>query len=991
MPKLITCVLLAHLVLVAHSGHRLFADDGSPQLHDRRLKIELFAHDPHIVTPTGLDVDQRGRVWVIESNTHFPPEGYQGHASDRLLVMSDEDRDGKAESIVTYTDGLVHAMSVAVRPSGEVFVATRKEIFVFSDDNDDLKPDRKRRVVYLDTPGDYPHNGLAGFAFDATGWMYFGCGENLGADYTLRGSDESTLSGGGEGGNIYRCRYDGTKLAHWATGFWNPHASCVDAFGRLFTVDNDPDDSPPCRLLHIIEGGDYGYRYRNGRRGIHPFTAWDGELPGTLPMLAGTGEAPCAVVAYESDGLPTEYQGNLLVTSWGDHRIDRFRLRADGSSLTSIAEPVISGGENFRPVGLAVAPDGSFYFSDWVLKDYKLHGRGRVWRVSQVNPQQRNRIEVSAVKTYDASKQKQLLESPRINVRRAAARSLATTFPGARKLVNMAANADVPLRARLESHWAIQRVISNPGPISGNQTAMGALLADYERSIASGRFPALDSLHRPRAAARKFISTLSGGALKRAVEVIAVDDPFLSLVCLQLAARELTTEQFASFTDSAVTRDQPTRLLLFLAARKKDPRLSEPGFDGIIQRGLSDPDSAIRRAAVQWVGEERLETYRPRLIAMLNEGAITTDLFEAILASFERLDGIKRKPHEEFSGSRYVLRLLLDEGRPATLRARALRMLPPSTKELTPEFLKSLLDAADDSLALETIRTLQFAPAEVAKRLLPDVARNETRPVVQRAEAIVGLAPVARADQTDGETRRLLVDLLDSDDSTVRKESVRSLRGLSNEDSLIRVALVKLAESAPISVEKPTNSERELGEQLVIALAAKGTGELPERVNRVISARPTQTGGWVKKLSSGGDPQGGRRTFFHTNGAGCFRCHTVNGRGGRIGPDLSTVARTMDRRKLIESIVEPSKEIAPQFVTWAVVTDAGLVHTGLILDESRDGTVTLGNTEGHEVRIAGDQIEARHAQTISAMPKNLIDQMTIGELRDVLAFLETLK
>ena len=78
----------------------------------------------------------------------------------------------------------------------------------------------------------------------------------------------------------------------WATGFWNPHASCVDGFGRMFTVDNDPDDRPPCRMLHIIPGGDYGYRFRNGRRGIHPFTAWDGELPGTLPMVSGTGEAP---------------------------------------------------------------------------------------------------------------------------------------------------------------------------------------------------------------------------------------------------------------------------------------------------------------------------------------------------------------------------------------------------------------------------------------------------------------------------------------------------------------------------------------------------------------------------------------------------------------------------------------------------------------------------------------------------------------------------
>ena len=78
-----------------------------------------------------------------------------------------------------------------------------------------------------------PH-GLSGFAFDFTGKVYFGLGENLGADYRLIGSDGATLTGGGEGGNIYRCRPDGSKLERIATGFWNPFHMTFDGFGRLF-------------------------------------------------------------------------------------------------------------------------------------------------------------------------------------------------------------------------------------------------------------------------------------------------------------------------------------------------------------------------------------------------------------------------------------------------------------------------------------------------------------------------------------------------------------------------------------------------------------------------------------------------------------------------------------------------------------------------------------------------------------------------------------
>ena len=47
----------------------------------------------------------------------------------------------------------------------------------------------------------------------------------------------------------------------------------------------------------MIQGGDYGYEYRYGRTGLHPLVTWTGDMPGTLPMIAGTGEAPCAVIA----------------------------------------------------------------------------------------------------------------------------------------------------------------------------------------------------------------------------------------------------------------------------------------------------------------------------------------------------------------------------------------------------------------------------------------------------------------------------------------------------------------------------------------------------------------------------------------------------------------------------------------------------------------------------------------------------------------------
>ena len=160
----------------------------------------------------------------------------------------------------------------------------------------------------------------------------------------------------------------------------------------MFAVDNDPDSLPPCRLLHVVPGGDYGYKYRNGRKGTHPFTAWNGEVPGTLPMVTGVGEAPAGVIVCGNtatrfpDKLPADYRGDLLVTSWGDHRIERYQLKPRGASFSAERINVVVGDENFRPVDLVVGGDGAVYFTDWVDKSYNLHKKGRIWRLSAVNP-----------------------------------------------------------------------------------------------------------------------------------------------------------------------------------------------------------------------------------------------------------------------------------------------------------------------------------------------------------------------------------------------------------------------------------------------------------------------------------------------------------------------------------------------------------------------------------------------------------------------------
>src|ERR1051325_979146 len=86
----------------------------TPTVADPRLKIELFATEPQIVTPIGIAVDARGRVLVVESHTHFRPPEYQGPPTDRIRVFEDIDGDGRADRVTTFFDGTQSTMNLEI-------------------------------------------------------------------------------------------------------------------------------------------------------------------------------------------------------------------------------------------------------------------------------------------------------------------------------------------------------------------------------------------------------------------------------------------------------------------------------------------------------------------------------------------------------------------------------------------------------------------------------------------------------------------------------------------------------------------------------------------------------------------------------------------------------------------------------------------------------------------------------------------------------------
>ena len=362
-------------------------------------------------------------------------------------------------------------------------------------------------------------------------------------------------------------------------------------------------------------------------------------------MVAGTAEAPSGILAYESNGLPEEYRGRLLTTSWGDHVVEQFTLVPRGASFGAKGSVLVRGGENFRPVAIATAPDGSIYLSDWVDKSYPVHGKGAIWRLRMKQRPKDDGLRPSKVAKLGIDrlhplKAHPLLSDPRREIRLAAGEAivkpyLAVGSEGDLMRVGAALNSsDANARARLAVFWNIVRLeprfshalfenmVKNSAPevraeavqlmartVPAGPRDEGSLLA-----LATKDPSAYVRMHA-------ILQLRNKESLQKILPVLADSDPFLAGAALEVLGRAGNT---ALLTDALDTKDARLRLGILLALRRGGTVEGRK----LLPRFLADADPGVRRAAVQWVGEERLQGYAEAIAAAAAREPVTRDLFE---------------------------------------------------------------------------------------------------------------------------------------------------------------------------------------------------------------------------------------------------------------------------------------------------------------------------------------------------------------------------
>lgn len=805
------------------------------------MTIREISHQPQLVTPVSCVVDRAGDLWVIESNTHFRPDNYSGPENDRVLRFRGPDQQrelGNAETMVLSTK---HTMQIALGPDDWMYLATRREVYRFRiPPSSSSAPVELERILHLDTSGDYPHNGLSGLLMDGEQTLYVGMGENLGVEYRLTNNDDESLKGNGEGGNLFRCRPDGRELEKVATGFWNPFGLGFDAAHRLWVVDNDPDASPPCRLLQVVPGGDYGFQFRFGRAGTSPLIAWNGQLPATLGYAAGTGESPCAVVFH---------RGYLWVTSWGDNRIERYRIETKDGSVSAEPEVVVQGTTQFRPVGLALAKDGSLYVTDWVDRSYQLHGLGRIWRME-----------------FEQNS------------------SMATCPPRDE-------------REKLAWQWSGYDPLWSNSSSTGkpDTTSVGSAARDRMTESLGGR------------------STLFAAAMWGLVHHADLQHP------------------------RGDAQPNPEDRLLSLAAwHWRDAHTLFPlGEETIRQRigqALADSDKDIRIFGIRWIAERADTQWSSQLSSLLANPELESQEFRVILATLDQLEPGKPEERQKAQVDR-LIKIIREPNRSERLRAMAIQQLDlqaPIEQEAMAEW-----SGRPGAMGREATRWMALNNRHEYRETLLKIAEDEAIDAEQRADAVMGLA------RFGSDLLPRFEALLSSPAKVVAEEARRTLRRV-----------------ASTTTEGANASHRTDGSNL------------------------------LEHVGQGGSKSAGWRVFFRPGVGRCADCHSFDFRGANVGPDLSRLPGAQDRRRVLESIQEPSKEIGPLYVPWQIVTTDGQVLVGLKLHQpGAGGKVRYLSAQGKTFDVGLDEIQTQEMSSLSIMPKGLCDSMTIEELRDLLSLL----
>ncbi len=921
------------------------------------FEINLFADESMGVTnPLSVRWDAQGRMYVTCSDVY--PQIEPGvKPDDRIILLEDTDRDGKADRSSVFASGLNIPTGMEVG-HGTVYVGQGTELLALSDADFDGVAENRKVLLSGFGNGD-SHQTINTFVWSPNGNLWFGQGDGIESRVETPFGISTLFQAGVFRLNPRTLQLDGLLDDFMGPG--NPWGVAFDDYGQSFVIDG--------------AGG-----------GISHLT------PGTIPVkrrlnlqLIGKAGGYCGIECLGAGNLPEAIQGDFVIGDYKKNQVSRFSAIEDGAGFTvEWKKPLMrSSHRNFRPVDVKLGPDGAIYVVDWYnpitchQDDFYRHPdrdmtHGRIWRLvpkagtlplpSLVGKSTKELVHLlGADERWTRIKAKQLLnQRPPEEVGTAIREWIST-------------QNNIPGRNLLEA-ISLLEWIDTP-----DDQLLGKVLRSED--------------HRVRAYGTR-VAGRWGERLQNVfglLENAASDDHPLVRMESILASAHIPSSR--SILITAITAEAPRDRWIDYAFSQAVYHLQKHWLP-VFRRGELDfNDHPSGFAAV--LGQADSKRILPEIRSLLKGGELGREeqiiLYEALATAGNEQD------------LQWVLKMKL-------LNPRVLRALAERGRPNFPivDSLKGLLLSGDIQAKTETLRLVgNWRVGELKGQVIhligeegPDQNLNrvaiETLGRIGTTDELAMLGKIAANGSTSRQIAAVLA-ILRIDAGTAADLAARILKTTERPELIANIlsGFVARESGGKLLADSlgKTSVSHVQGERLHKQWIATGLVDtaLSERIDELAGisvedlSYSTELIDTLVDAGKHGDQTQGRM-LFESSRIGCMACHQVGEQGGQIGPDLTAVGSGTPFDRIVTEVLWPGRQVKAGFALTRVTMKDKRVFQGYIQPSRKKANLLLRDFSTGQIQAIPQQ-DIASTETLGSLMPSTSQSLSRSELIDLLSYL----